>query len=139
MPSPENSSRSKLSRRGFLIAITGSAVAAAAGCRPDGLVVPTPYVPGSTSVPATAKPLVPTAPATVAAATAHDATYGDVTFDKLFLTDVDKLYDTQYDYSQTPQVDAKTWALKIDGLVDSPMTLDYKAVQAFPSFEDIRT
>src|SRR5437016_14529920 len=83
----------KVSRRGFLIAITGSAVAAAAGCRPDGLVAPTPYVPGSTPVPTTAKPLAPTAPATVAAATAHDPTYGDVTFDKVFLTDVDKLYE----------------------------------------------
>jgi DMSO/TMAO reductase YedYZ molybdopterin-dependent catalytic subunit len=103
------------------------------------LTAPTPYVPGSTRVPPTAQALAPTAPAAAAAAAAHDATYGDVTFDKLFLTDVDKLYDTQYDYNQTPQIDAKTWSLKIDGLVDNPTTLDYKAVQAFPSFEDIRT
>src|SRR5258708_27379622 len=139
MPSPENSSRSRLSRRGFLIAITGSAVAAAAGCRPEGLAAPTPYVPGSTRVPPTAPALAPTAPATAAAAAAHDPTYGDVTVDKIFLTDVDKLYDTQYDYNKTPQIDAKTWSLKIDGLVDNPTTLDYKAVQALPSFEDVRT
>src|SRR5579871_3962682 len=107
MPSSENNSRSRLSRRGFLIAITGSAVAAAAGCRPEGIAAPTPYVPGSTRIPSTTQPLVATSPATQAASAALDPTFGQVTFDKFFLTDVDKLYDTQYDYNETPTIDAK--------------------------------
>ncbi|MEP7287187.1 MAG: molybdopterin-dependent oxidoreductase [Chloroflexota bacterium] len=131
---PSNKKPSRVSRRGFLIAITGSAVAAAAGCRPDGLVPPTPYSPGSGPRPTgTAGPTATNLPARA------DATYGEVTFDKIFLTDPDKLYITQFDYSHTPEVDVKSWALKIDGLVENPITLDYNAVKALPAFEDMRT
>src|SRR5262245_59337890 len=92
----------KVTRRGFLIAITGSAIAAAAGCRPSGLVVPTAYSPGSGPRP-TNTPVPPTAPGATPTAveSAADAKWGTVTFDKIMLTDAKDLYITQYDYSRT--------------------------------------
>src|SRR5258708_18182650 len=128
-----------LSRRGFMMAVKGSALAAAAGCRPSGIVPPTPYVPGSgTSAPraggGTAPALGGTAPAV-----GVDANYGHLTYDKEMFTTADKLYVTQWDYNNTPAVDAAQWTLTVDGLVENPMTLDYAAVKALPAFEDTRT
>src|SRR5438067_365586 len=121
----------KLSRRGFLFVLTGSAVAVAAGCRPDGLVAPTPYVPGS----GTRVPSVPNLATSSAEVTpVVDATYGQVTFDKLMTTTADDLYDTQYDYGNTPNINSDTWALKIDGLVENQLVLDYKTVKQFPVY-----
>jgi DMSO/TMAO reductase YedYZ molybdopterin-dependent catalytic subunit len=123
----------KVTRRGFLIAITGSALAAAAGCRPDGLVVPTVYAPGSGPRP-TATPS-----GTASASALHDPTYGEVTFDKMILTSAQDLYITQYDYDSTPEIDADTWTLKVDGLVENPTTFDLKTLKGFPVYEDMRT
>ncbi len=124
---------SRVSRRGFLIAVTGSALAAAAGCRPEGLPIPTPYTPGSGPRP------TGTPRAVSAASGAHDAKYGEITFDKLILTKTEDLYVTQYDYNQTPELKAEDWSLKVDGLVDNPITLDYATIKSFPAFEDTRT
>lgn len=124
---------SKLSRRGFLVAVTGSAIAAAAGCRPSGLIPPTPYTPGS-------GPLATGTPNPVStAASVLDAKFGSVTFDKIILTTVKDLYITQYDYGRTPDILPEEWALKVDGLVDTPVTLDYAAIKKFPVYEDMRT
>jgi DMSO/TMAO reductase YedYZ molybdopterin-dependent catalytic subunit len=144
MASVEYKQLSSMSRRGFLVAITGSALAAAAGCRPNGIVAPTPYVPGSGAGASggTAAASGGTAPApagTAAAATGIDPNYGMITFDKQMFTTTDKLYDTQWDYNNTPAVDAAQWSLTVDGLVENPITLDYAAVKAFPAFEDTRT
>ena len=129
----------QLSRRAFLISVTGSALATAAGCRPVGLDIPTPYQPGSTDRPPTATP-VPQ-PTTILTATAAppDPNFGAVTFDKIIVTAADKLYDTQYNYKKTPTLDAATWTLKIDGLVDSPQTLTYADVMALTAYEEMRT
>lgn len=129
MDSTENKPNT-VSRRGFLIAITGSAVAAAVGCRPEGAIAPTPYVPGSGSA--------ATAVATRSAAAAKsDATYGTVSFDNMITTTTKDLYITQY--ADTPQVDIKTWKLAVNGLVENPITLDYEAIKKFPVVEDLRT
>lgn len=129
---------SKITRRGFLIAITGSVLAAAAACRPADIVAnaPTPYTPGSGPRP-TGSP----APTRIlsAANAQPDKNYGLVSFDKIFTTPTDKLYDTQYDYSRTPTVDEKGWRLTVDGLVDNPMIIDYAAVKAFTPYEEMRT
>jgi len=125
-----------ISRRGFLIAITGSAIAAAAGCRPSGVVPPTPYVPGSSKGATPVPQHTPTAGTTVA--TSVDPKYGTLTYDKLMITTPDQLYITQYNYDNTPNIDASKWTLKVDGLVDNPMTFDYNAVKAFPVMEDMR-
>ncbi len=128
---------SKLSRRGFLIAMSGSALAVAAGCRPGDLPpVPTAYQPGSALN--LAKTGTPTG-TLVANSGGPDALYGQLTYDKLITTTAEKLYDTQYNYDRTPTLDAATWNLKIDGLIDNPMTLDYTAVKAFSTYEEMRT
>ncbi len=129
---------SKVSRRGFLIALSGSALAAAAGCRPSGLVVPTVYAPGSTLPPPETPSPVPTRVASAATAP-PDPQYGQLTYDKLITTSVDRLYDTQYDYSRTPTIDVAQWSLKIDGLVDTPTTLTYNDVTALPTYEEMRS
>ncbi|MHB8626214.1 MAG: molybdopterin-dependent oxidoreductase [Aggregatilineales bacterium] len=126
----------KLSRRGFLIVLSGSALAAAAGCRPSGLAVPTAYAPGSTLPPANTPAPSPVLQATSAG---PDPKYGAITYDKIIITTPDNLYDTQYDYSNTPTLDPATWSLKIDGLVDNPMTLTYDDVKAFSTYEEMRT
>ncbi len=143
----QNKKSSTLSRRSFLIAVTGSALAAAAGCRPGADVnAPTAYVPGSgkgaTAIPtgqssATAGASTP-AGTSSALTGAIDPTYGTVSYDKMIITTADQLYITQWDYNNTPSIDATKWTLKIDGLVDNPVTLDYKAIQAFPTLEDMR-
>lgn len=132
--------QSKLSRRGFLVAITGSALAAAAGCRPDGQPAPTIYAPGSATTSATTS--APTAtPGSAAAATTPvlDPKYGKLTYDKTILTPTDSLYVTQYDYNNTPNVDAATWKLVIDGKVDKPLSLTLDEIKAMPSTKEIRT
>lgn len=128
----------KLSRRAFLIGVTGSAVAAAAGCRPAGMTVPTAYAPGSaTLTPVPTGTLEPTRVITPNAAA--DPNYGEIVFDQIFTTPVDQFYVTQYDRSLTPNVDIKTWTLKIDGLVEKPLTLTYDDVKKYPAVEDMRT
>lgn len=122
---------SRLSRRGFLIAITGSALAAA--CRPADMIVPTVYAPGSaqaTHTPAATLPALPEATA---------APFSILTYDRPILTDVAKLYITQYDYNNTPRVDGETWALSVDGLVDSPLTLNLADLRAMPAITETRT
>jgi DMSO/TMAO reductase YedYZ molybdopterin-dependent catalytic subunit len=130
---------SKVSRRGFLVAVTGAAVAAAAGCANRSYIAPTPYVPGSKST--LPPPTTPTPAPTLNAANAGkpDPNYGKAIYDKIFTTDTSKLYITQYDYSNTPAIDASQWSMKIDGLVESPLTLDYKTIQGFPAYEEMRT
>lgn len=132
MPPTDNASH--VSRRGFLIALTGSAIAAAAACRPTGPDVPTPYAPGSGLAPTATRP-IPTADASAA----PDPTYGEITFDQMRFTSAEDLYITQFDYNNTPEVNADTWTLTVDGLVEQPLTLDYAQVLTMPVYEDIRT
>ncbi len=123
----------KLSRRGFLVALTGSAVAAAAGCRPSGVIPPTAYAPGSGARPTN------TPRASSSASSVLDANYGNVTYDKMILTNQSQLYVTQYDYTKTPALKAEDWSLSVQGLVENPVTLDYATLKTFPVYEDMRT
>jgi DMSO/TMAO reductase YedYZ molybdopterin-dependent catalytic subunit len=123
----------KVSRRGFLLAVTGSAIAAAAGCRPDNIIPPTIYAPGS-GPRATHTP----APTVNSPTTAvPDENWGALTYDKTVITPVDQLYITQYDYSRTPEVDPKEWVLVVDGLVENMGRFDLDMctgyVQSVPS------
>ena len=133
---------SKLTRRSFLAGVTGTALAAAvAACTPERVaIIPTAYVPGSgTLPPATGTAVAPTSVAAVGTAQ-PDPIYGTVTFDKIITTSVDKLYDTQYDYSKTPtDLTAANWSLQVDGMVDNPITLNYDAVKAFPMYSEMRS
>jgi len=126
---------SNVTRRAFLLGVTGSALAAAAGCRPAGLIPPTQYQPGSTPLPT----LTP-APTVILSANAKaDPHYGEIVFDKIFTTPVDSFYVTQYDYSRTPTLDKATWSMKIDGLVDTPMTFVYDDIAKYEPYEEMRT
>src|SRR5689334_21340670 len=98
-----NKSFKGVSRRGLLIAITGSALAAAAGCRPAGVEAPTPYVPGTGKGPTDVPQPAPTAGATVVSSV--DPKFGKVTYDQMMTTTADQLYITQYDYNNTPNLD----------------------------------
>jgi DMSO/TMAO reductase YedYZ molybdopterin-dependent catalytic subunit len=126
----------KISRRGFLIAMTGSALAVAAACNPSSAQIPTPYVPGRGPLP-TGTPQPKITP--VAEGTAlPDPKWGKVTFDQMIYTDVEQLYITQYDYNNTPEVDAAAWNLKVDGLVENPFNLTLDDIKALPVYEDVR-
>jgi DMSO/TMAO reductase YedYZ molybdopterin-dependent catalytic subunit len=122
----------RFSRRGFLVAVTGSALAAA--CRPAERIVPTIYAPDSSANPPTHTP----SPALTLPPAAPDVTFGALTYDKPILTDVAELYITQYDYNNTPEVDAQFWSLRVDGLVESPMSFTLDALRAMPSVTDTR-
>jgi DMSO/TMAO reductase YedYZ molybdopterin-dependent catalytic subunit len=123
---------SNVSRRAFLLAITGSAAAVAVGCRPQTDAMPTLYAPGSSAPTHTPQVLNPAAPAT------PDALLGTVTHDKPIFTPVDKLYITQYNYGLTPAVDGSTWKLAVDGLVETPLALSLTDLRALPAHEDVR-
>lgn len=126
----------RLTRRSFLIAITGSAIAVAAGCRPDtSSPAPTAYAPGSSL--GTAMPTATAAGTPVAAA--PDPKFGQLVYDKRQYTAVSDLYITQYDYSNTPQVDQEAWMLTVDGLVTTPLTINYADLLKLPTIEDTRT
>lgn len=121
----------RLSRRAFLIAITGSALAAA--CRPAERLVPTVYAPEAVS-----SPLTHTPPPAQTSAAALDPVFGMLTYDKPILTDVADLYITQYDYSNTPEIDPQSWSLQVDGLVESPLTFTLDELRAMPAVTDVR-
>ncbi|PJF35606.1 MAG: hypothetical protein CUN49_09690 [Candidatus Thermofonsia Clade 1 bacterium] len=126
----QDSSLRRLSRRSFLIAITGSALAAA--CRPADRLVPTVYRPDLAGASATHTP-------SPALSAAPDANFGTLTYDKPILTDVADLYITQYDYDNTPEIDAQAWSLLVDGLVEAPMTFTLDELRAMPAVRDTRT
>jgi DMSO/TMAO reductase YedYZ molybdopterin-dependent catalytic subunit len=122
----------RLSRRAFLIAITGSALAAA--CRPADRLVPTIYAPeGATNPPVHTPPPAQTLPPAL-----PDVNFGALTYDQPILTDVADLYITQYDYNNTPELDVQRWSLRVDGLVETPMTFTLDELRALPAVSDVR-
>ncbi len=121
----------RLSRRAFLIAITGSALAAA--CRPTDRLVPTVYAPESG-----VNPPVHTPPAQTPTPNSPDLTFGTLTYDRPILTDVADLYITQYNYNNTPQLNAQSWSLLVDGLVESPLTFTLDELRTMPAVSDTR-
>jgi DMSO/TMAO reductase YedYZ molybdopterin-dependent catalytic subunit len=130
----------KLSRRAFLMGVTGSAIAVAAGCRPAATTVPTVYPTGSARL--TPNATAPTAAPTVILTPGDappDAAYGKITHDQIIVTSVQDFYVTQYDYNRTPEIDSKKWTLKIDGLVETPVVLTHDELLALPIYEEMRT
>ncbi|GAB4544088.1 MAG: hypothetical protein OHK0023_00320 [Anaerolineae bacterium] len=122
----------KLSRRGFLIALTASAMAAA--CRPSDRAVPTIYRGYNASLP----PPTHTPTRFVSGTPTPDAVFGAITFDTPILTPIEDLYITQWNYSLTPEIAAETYSLRVDGLVESPQTYTLADLRAMPAHEDTR-
>jgi DMSO/TMAO reductase YedYZ molybdopterin-dependent catalytic subunit len=134
--SNENTPSQPMKRRQFLWAITGSALAVAAGCRPsDAPPPPTAFVPGKESIIPPTHTAIASQPLTTAV---PDTTWGAITYDDLQITSQAELYITQYDYSNTPTVDAATWTLTIDGLVDTPQTFTLDQLKALTPYTDTR-
>ncbi len=103
-------------RRQFLIAASGSALAAfLASCAPDA---------------ASEKPVAPSSSTPLPSGLVPAPT-------KIIFTASDDLY--QQNYSSTPEVDEKSWYLTIDGLVDSPLRVDLNAIKSLPQRSEVRT
>ncbi len=111
-----------ITRRQFLIAAGGSAIAAAiASCAPQ--LTSSTSSAGSPS--ATSSPATPVPQPMLGAPK------------QILLTNVNGLY--QQNYSDTPNVDGQSWFMQIDGLVDSPMKVDLATIKALPKYDDVRT
>ena len=105
-----------ITRRQFLIVAGGSALAAAiASCAPE-LASDAPAAAGDVSTLST--DIIP--PPT-----------------DIVITHQAGLY--QQNYSSTPDVDANSWKLLIDGRVDSPLQVDLANIKALPKYDDVRT
>jgi len=124
-----------ISRRDFLLLVTGTAGAFLASCRPvDGppqAGIPT-LVPDNFT-PAGSPPEAP------GAFSAPDPVYGEITFDrKTRLTPTEDFY--RQSLSGPPyKVDLEAWRLTIDGMVNRPLSFTYDEVKAFEAVTETRT
>jgi DMSO/TMAO reductase YedYZ molybdopterin-dependent catalytic subunit len=124
----------RLTRRHFLYLTAGTVAATIAGCLPrksgQGTLPPTP-IPPPTSTPVAVEiiPAAPTAPAG-SPLTADEASGAPITPNQAFFK--------QY-YRDAPRVDADTWKLAIDGLVDNPVELTYDEIRSMPGVTEMRT
>lgn len=109
-----------VSRRSFLIALTGSALAASAGYQAVTAQTNTPH----------AAPRFPEA--------VPDKQWGILKYDQPVLTPTDRLFTARYAPDRTPHIDANLWRLTIDGLVESPCALSLADIHALPTLEDTR-
>lgn len=55
------------------------------------------------------------------------------------LTSNADFYNVSYSPGAPPEVDPETWRLRIDGLVDNPLTLSLEDIQALPAMIEMRT
>lgn len=108
-------------RRQLLIAIS----ALVAGCRPSGLNVPTVYAPGSRQM----------ASATSALVVRPSRQPTQLIPPDIPITEAKRLYI--HSYRLNP--DVSNWLLRIDGLVEHPMTLSIDNLRAMPAVETMRT
>ncbi len=110
----------RISRRDFLLLVTGTAGALVVSCRPTG---------GKGGPPEDAGQVNYDAP---------DPNYGQVTYDKeTVVTPTDEFFATSY--GAGPRVKLEDWSLTIDGLVDTPLTLTYDDLLALEAVTDTRT
>lgn len=114
----------KLTRRGFLIAAGSTAAAFIAGCVPRVLSGPAAVAtddataPGGTASPASVTPAV-SAP------------------DKIVITPTTDFYEQSF--NRIVQIEPPQYQLTVDGLVDTPLTLQLSDLKALPSDTFMRT
>lgn len=114
----------RVSRRGFLIGLTSSAVVASAGVRAAS---------AGSSAPRIDVPLPPSHPAAV-----RDPNWGALRYDQPVLTATDQLFTTPSLHAPIPHLDAAQWRLTFDGLIEHPRTLSLQDIHALPTLEDTR-
>jgi DMSO/TMAO reductase YedYZ molybdopterin-dependent catalytic subunit len=116
-----------MKRRRFLNLSSIALAGLVAGCRPE-RIAPTVYVTGSTRPPPT---LTPTAVPQPTATLAPPLT-------GIPVTPLKDLYETTYRLA--PRLEHMTnWKLKIDGLVENPITLTMDDIHAMPAIDSMRT
>jgi DMSO/TMAO reductase YedYZ molybdopterin-dependent catalytic subunit len=62
-----------------------------------------------------------------------------ITFDTPIITPVRQNIQSQGSAAYAPVVDVDSWMLKVDGLVEQPLTLAYDEVRLLPDFGEVRT
>lgn len=114
----------KLTRRGFLVAAGSTAAAFIAGC--------VPRVPGGQTA-------VPTDDAASFGATSSPGSAAPAVSspDKIVITPTADFYEQSF--SQIIQIKPPQYQLTVDGLVDTPLTLELSDLQALPSDAFMRT
>src|SRR5260221_9335690 len=117
-------------RRRFLIATAGLL----AGCSPANRAdSPTAYVPGS----GTFSPTGTRPPTTARTQAAQSVGTAQPIPGSVPITSIDRLY--QHTYRLVPDVKLADWSLRIDGLVDNPLTLTLDDIHAMPVIKEMRT
>lgn len=115
----DGTTRTSLSRRGFLTALAGTAMAAG-------------------TITASAEAATHGAVRHTGLASAGDESWGHLTYDQPILTAAENLFVAQYDHRRTPLIDAVDWRLQIDGLVTCPLSLTLEEVRALPVLDEVR-
>lgn len=127
-----NASQAVMTRRNFMIVISGATVGVLAGCGPGGDSPPPTIYKGDA---------VPTKMMETGEIVSVDPRYGNITFNDLILTDNQVFYTQTYPSAKVPTYEDvnSEWALIIDGLVNNPMTFSYESLRAMPEYTDVRT
>ncbi len=124
--------KSLVTRRKFLLVVTGSAAGLLAGCRPDGEAPPPTVYSGDAA---------PTKMMSTDVFVNADPRYGNITFDQLILTDNQIFYTQTFPGADVPSFENVNteWELTIDGLVDHPRVYSYEDLRMMPEHTEIRT
>ena len=123
----------ELTRRRFLSLLAAGVAVAITGCRAESVFGPRaalePEAAGSAPVPRplTPEPTVQPSPTPVTVRPAPK----DIAPPPMKFTPLSEFYIQHYD--RIPDVDISTWRLRIDGLVENPITLTYDEVRALPA------
>lgn len=124
----------RLHRRAFLKIIATSTAALAAGCRADEPASPLPPAPPA-GTPGASSIITPPASAPATGALPRDNL--QLPPSEIVVTPVTELYTQSY--GDIPTVDAATYLLTIDGLVENPMTLTLDQIKVLPPAEEMLT
>ncbi len=120
----------QMSRRHFLTLLAAGVTVVITGCRPAARASDAADVGGEPAAPLPRTPeptAAPSTPVTVRPAPT------DIAPPPMKFTPLSEFYIQSYD--RIPDVDITTWRLRIDGLVENPMTLSYDDLRALPARE----
>lgn len=131
----DSTTKSLLTRRRFLLLVSGGTIGILAGCRPDSdTPVPTVYKVGED----TTDPLLNDSQSIIAG---RDPRYGRITHDETLITDNNVFYVQNYGDvpSLTYEDVLNDWELRVDGLVENPMSFTYEEIRELPEVDSMRT
>ncbi len=131
----KHSSKQVLTRRHFLLLVSGSTVSVLAGCRPESdKPVPTVFQSDSDTIALLSD-------SQSGQIEGHDPLYSRVTHNNILVTDNNVFY--VQNYGDVPELSYEealtTWQFQIDGLVENPATFTYDDIRQLPEVESMRT